>query len=131
MKGSLNLKTLSRDLDLKNIKNVNQGNGVVYLSTATNNENKAVDTNFSSFKPTLIKEPLVKKNILRKSINEKPTFNVKNIIKRYLLTFFIFIILSHPEFDMIVNIDEMNTIYRIFLKALVFTIIQIILNNTL
>ena len=130
MKDSINLKTLSRDLALQNTKIVNQDNGIVYLST-TNNENKTVDSNFSSFKPTLTKEPEVKKNILIKSNNQKPILNAKNIIKRYLLTFFVFIILSHPEFDMIVNIDEMNTIYLVFLKALVFTIIQIILNNTL
>ena len=130
MKDSINLKTLSRDLALQNTKIVNQDNGIVYLST-TNNENKTVDSNFSSFKPTLTKEPEVKKNILIKSNNQKPILNAKNIIKRYLLTFFVFIILSHPEFDMIVNIDEMNTIYLVFLKALVFTIIKIILNNTL
>ena len=130
MKDSLNLKTLSRDLDLHNTKNFNPGNGVVYLSTTTNKENKIVDSNYS-FKPVSSKQSPLKKNILRKSINDKPVFNIRKIIKRYLLTFFIFIILSHPEFDMIVNIDEMTTIYRIFLKALVFIIIQIILNNTL
>lgn len=123
------MKTLKRDLEVTKSTPINN----VYKAIPAN---KSVDTNYSSFTNKKIR----KVNILKKdsqseslhmSVKNNLKLNIISIIKKYLLTFFIFIILSHQEFDIIVNIDEMNIFYRILLKALIFTIIQIILNISL
>jgi hypothetical protein len=124
----MNMKTLKRNLEISNSKPTNE----MYQPIPTN---KSIDANYSSFRskkevPKMIRKANLFKNNLVKS-NKDNKLNIRAIIKRYLLTFFIFIILSHKEFDMIANIEEMNMLYRIILKALIFTITQIILNNTL
>tara|TARA_B110000977_G_C11052717_1_gene482923 strand:- start:443 stop:820 length:378 start_codon:yes stop_codon:yes gene_type:complete len=125
----MDMKTLKRDLEVTKSTPINN----VYKAIPAN---KSVDTNYSSFTNKKIR----KVNILKKdsqseslhmSVKNNLKLNIISIIKKYLLTFFIFIILSHQEFDIIVNIDEMNIFYRILLKALIFTIIQIILNISL
>ncbi len=127
------MKTLKRDLVITKSKPSNN----VYRAIPSD---KSVDTNYSSFTNNPLSKKLSKVNIHKVNLLKKDSLipvknnlklNIISIIKKYLLTFFIFIILSHQEFDMIVNIDDMNIFYRILLKALIFTIIQIILNSSL
>ena len=116
------MKTLKRNLEISNSNPTDE----LYQPIPTN---KSVDANYSSFISKNDNSNLFKTNLVKPNKNNK--LNICAIIKKYLITFFIFIILSHKEFDMIANIEEMNILYRIILKALIFTISQIILNNTL
>ena len=127
MSKSVNMERLIQNLDNRLENNsLNSHNNQTYLPL-NENENNMPDSNFSfidkpqpqaQLKP--IKQPEVK--IVKEKINYLST------CKRYLLIFFIFIILSHQEFDYITNIDNMSNLYRIVLKAVVFIIILMIIN---
>ena len=127
MSKSVNMERLIQNLDNRLENNsLNSHNNQTYLPL-NENKNNMPDSNFSfinksqpqiQLKP--IKQPEVK--IVKEKINYLST------CKRYLLIFFIFIILSHQEFDYITNIDNMSNLYRIVLKAVVFIIILMIVN---
>lgn len=127
MSKSVNMERLIQNLDNRLENNsLNSHNNQTYLPL-NENKNNMPDSNFSfinksqpqiQLKP--IKQPEVK--IVKEKINYLST------CKRYLLIFFIFIILSHQEFDYITNIDNMTNLYRIVLKAVVFVIILMIVN---
>ena len=127
MSKSVNMERLIQNLDNRLENNSLDGyNNKTYLPL-NENKNNIPDANFSFIDKTqpqaqlkLIKQPEVK--IVKEKINYFST------CKRYLLIFFIFIILSHPEFDYITNIDNMTNLYRIVLKAVVFVIILMIVN---
>tara|TARA_B110000858_G_scaffold189441_1_gene236217 strand:- start:140 stop:535 length:396 start_codon:yes stop_codon:yes gene_type:complete len=127
MSKSVNMERLIQNLDNRLENNSLDGyNNKTYLPL-NENKNNIPDANFSFIDKTqpqvqlkLIKQPEVK--IVKEKINYFST------CKRYLLIFFIFIILSHQEFDYITNIDNMTNLYRIVLKAVVFVIILMIVN---
>lgn len=88
---------------------------------------KYVDDKYSSLEKKEEKPP---KFVEKKPI-EKENKNLINMIKKYLIIYIIFVLLSHPEFDNITNIENVPLIYRIMIKALVMIIIQLILSSVL
>ena len=127
MSKSVNMERLIQNLDNRLQSNLINSNSQDYLPL---NKNIKPDSNFSFInnkKPVQNKTSPPIKNISSPEVI-KEKINYLSICKRYLLIFFIFIILSHQEFDYITNIDTMPNLYRIVLKALVFVIIMMILN---
>ena len=135
MSKSVNMERLIQNLDNK-LEKIDTSNNKTYLPLVSNNV-RLKDANYTSIhtvsKPqketTILSVPKKETTIL--SVPKKEKNNFFSILKRYFLIYLIFIILSHPEFDLIMNIDKLSNIYRIMIKALVFIIIMMILNNYL
>lgn len=131
MSKSVNMERLIQNLDNKLENNShNSFNNKTYLPL-NENKNNIPDANFSFIDKTQPQpQPQVQLKLIKhpevKIVKEK--INYFSACKRYLLIFFIFIILSHQEFDYITNIDKMSNLYKIVLKAVVFVIILMILN---
>lgn len=121
MNSSINMDRLIQNLDtkLEKMNNTNQ----TYVSL----DNKYVDEKYSNLEKKVEKPPkfVEKKQVVKE---EK---NVIDMIKKYLIIYIIFVLLSHPEFDKITNIENVPLIYRIMIKALVMIIIQLILSSVL
>ena len=125
MSKSVNMERLIQNLDNK-LEKIDTSNNKTYLPLVSNNV-RLKDANYTSIHT--VSKPQKETTIL--SVPKKEKNNFFSILKRYFLIYLIFIILSHPEFDLIMNIDKLSNIYRIMIKALVFIIIMMILNNYL
>lgn len=124
MSKSVNIERLIQNLDNR-LENMNNTGNKQYLPLTSNN-NAMKDANYTSI-PQPIKTP--QKQQIKTSVKKK--INLFPVCKRYVLIFLIFIVISHPEFDFIMNIDKFSNLYRLMLKALVFVVILMILNNYL
>jgi len=136
MSKSVNMERLIQNLDnrLKNKinltnytdNNINQNQQYLPL---TGSKKEVADSNYSYLNKTTIIKPQIITNKSVKVVKVvKEKIDYLSFCKKYILIFFIFIILSHSEFDYITNIDNMTNLYRIMLKALIFIIILMILN---
>ena len=131
MSKSVNMERLIQNLDNRLENNSFVNNGSQKYLPLTNNINDIVDSNFSYLNNnnTVQQKPknLVLETPKKIEVEVKKT-NYFSICKKYILIYFIFVILSHPEFDYITNIDEMNKLYKIMIKGIVFIIILLIIN---
>tara|TARA_X000000368_G_C22515863_1_gene486941 strand:+ start:102 stop:482 length:381 start_codon:yes stop_codon:yes gene_type:complete len=125
MSKSVNMERLIQNLDNR-LENMNNTGNKQYLPLTSNNNNTMKEANYTSI-PQPIKTP--QKQQLKTPVKKK--INLFPICKRYVLIFLIFIVISHPEFDFIMNIEKLSNLYRLMLKAVVFVVILMILNNYL
>tara|TARA_B110000879_G_scaffold212865_1_gene311467 strand:- start:3416 stop:3814 length:399 start_codon:yes stop_codon:yes gene_type:complete len=129
MSKSVNMERLIQNLDNRFKNKINLTNNIdkkeLYLPL-TDVKKDVVDSNYSYLNKIAIIKPKIITNQSVKVVKEK--IDYLSSCKKYILIFFIFIILSHSEFDYITNIDNMTNLYKIMLKALIFIIILMILN---
>lgn len=131
MSKSVNMERLIQNLDNRLENNSFVNNGSQKYLPLTDNINDIVDSNFSYLNNNNTVQQKPKKVVLetpKKIEVEVKKTNYFSICKKYILIYFIFVILSHPEFDYITNIDEMNKLYKIMIKGIVFIIILLIIN---
>ena len=125
MSKSVNMERLIQNLDNR-LENMNNTSNKQYLPLTSGSNQAIKDTNYTTVPQKVkIKQKTEPKPIIKQKINFLP------ICKRYILIFLIFIVISHPEFDFIMNIEKLSNLYRLMLKALVFVVILMILNNYL
>ena len=128
MNSSINMDRLIQNLDNK----LENSNGNSYTDTTYSNINNInnninnINSNINSKKEKQVKQIEVKEI---KELNREKS--IIFLIKKYLIIYILYVLLSHPEFDKITNIESMPLIYRIMIKALIMIVIQLILSSIL
>lgn len=124
MNSSINMDRLIQNLDNK----LGNSNGNSYTDTTYSNINNINNNinNINSKKEKQVK-PIEVKEIKEPNREKSIIF----LIKKYLIIYILYVLLSHPEFDKITNIESMPLIYRIMIKALIMIVIQLILSSIL
>ena len=124
MNSSINMDRLIQNLDNK----LENSNGNSYTDTTYSNINN-INNNINNTNNK--KEKEIKQIEVKEIKEQKREKSIIFLIKKYLIIYILYVLLSHPEFDKITNIESMPLIYRIMIKALIMIVIQLILSSIL